>query len=71
MAVPKRRMSRSRTHHRRAQHDRLTAPTLSSCSNCGSPVRPHHVCSDCGQYRGKQIVAPIIELAGENLDGQD
>ncbi|MEY3012074.1 MAG: hypothetical protein RIT45_809 [Pseudomonadota bacterium] len=62
MAVPKRRMSKSRSRMRRAQHDRITSPTLSSCSNCGSPVRPHHVCGDCGQYRGRQVVAPVVEL---------
>lgn len=67
MAVPKRRMSKSRSRMRRAQHDRITSPTLSSCSNCGAPVRPHHVCNDCGQYRGKQIIAPIVELGDEGV----
>ena len=62
MAVPKRRTSKSRSLHRRAQHDRVELPTLSSCRNCSAPVRPHHVCGDCGQYRGKQIVAPVVAL---------
>ncbi len=58
MAVPKRRMSRSRTHKRRANHDKLTPVHLSACPNCGSPVRSHHVCKECGTYRGRQIVEP-------------
>ncbi|MCO4760140.1 MAG: 50S ribosomal protein L32 [Myxococcales bacterium] len=58
MAVPKRRMSRSRTHKRRANHDKLTPTPVSSCANCGSPVRSHHVCLECGTYRGREIVEP-------------
>ncbi len=58
MAVPKRRMSRSRTHKRRANHDKLSPVHLSTCANCGSPVRSHHVCRECGTYRGREIVAP-------------
>ena len=64
MAVPKKRMSRARKLSRRAQHDIITPPTLSSCSACGAPTRPHHVCNACGQYRGRQIIAPIVELGG-------
>ena len=58
MAVPKRRMSRSRTHKRRANHDKLSPVFLSSCSNCGAPVRSHHVCRECGTYRGREVIAP-------------
>ncbi len=63
MAVPKKRMSRARKLSRRAQHDKITPPTIGVCSNCGSPVRPHHVCAACGQYRKRQIVASVIELS--------
>ncbi len=64
MAVPKKRMSHARKMSRRAQHDIITAPTLSSCGACGAPTRPHHVCNQCGQYRGRQIIAPIVDLGG-------
>ena len=67
MAVPKKRMSRSRTGKRRANWDVITAPTLSTCANvsCGAPVRPHRVCGACGMYRGRQVLAgsaPAAEL---------
>ncbi len=26
------------------------------CSNCQARVVPHHVCPDCGYYRGRQVV---------------
>jgi len=54
MAVPKKRMSKSRSRMRRS-HNALTAPNLSPCPQCGDPKEPHRVCSSCGHYRGKQI----------------
>ena len=51
-AVPKRKISRTRRDKRRT-HWKLSAPTFSSCSNCGQPARPHIVCRSCGQYRGR------------------
>ncbi|MEG1572648.1 MAG: 50S ribosomal protein L32, partial [Bacteroidales bacterium] len=47
MPNPKWRFSKSRTRKRRA-HDSLTAPQLSTCSNCGVAVLYHHVCPECG-----------------------
>lgn len=55
MPVPKRRTSKSRRDKRRT-HDSLTAPTWSTCSNCGEPSKPHHVCAKCGHYKGKKVL---------------
>ncbi|MCR4315401.1 MAG: 50S ribosomal protein L32 [Planctomycetes bacterium] len=52
MAVPKRKMSVSRTHSRRA-HDSLRAALLVECPRCTTKIRPHRVCSSCGYYKGK------------------
>jgi len=60
MAVPKKRMSHARKMSRRAQHDKITPPTLTSCRNCSNPVRPHRICGQCGQYRGRQVIASIL-----------
>ena len=51
MAVPKRKMSRSNTRHRRSQW-KTTVVQVVDCANpaCGAKVRPHHACSECGQY---------------------
>jgi large subunit ribosomal protein L32 len=27
------------------------------CPNCNAPVVPHRVCTACGQYDGKQVIA--------------
>ena len=51
MAVPKRKMSRSNTRHRRSQW-KAVAPTLVTCANpaCGAKHLPHRACGECGQY---------------------
>ncbi len=56
MAVPKRKKSRSRTRHRKAQWLRTAPPTVASCARCKAAVRPHTVCNACGYYAGRQAV---------------
>jgi large subunit ribosomal protein L32 len=41
---------------RRAQHDKVTAPNVAPCSNCGEPTMPHRVCPSCGHYKGAKVV---------------
>lgn len=67
MAVPKRRLSKSRRNSRRANHDRLGLPTISGCRNCGARVRPHTVCGECGHYRGREVFEVPVEQE-EELD---
>jgi large subunit ribosomal protein L32 len=61
MAHPKRKISKTRRDKRRT-HYKATAPTLSSCSNCGSPTLYHRVCGECGFYRGKQAIEKEVAL---------
>lgn len=56
MAVPKRKLSRSRTRHRKAQWLKTSKPTTSTCKRCKSAVRPHTVCAECGTYDGKAVL---------------
>ncbi len=55
MALPKRRISRTRRDKRRT-HRVLTPVTTVTCSNCGRPALPHKVCSECGFYKGRQVI---------------
>ncbi len=56
MAVPKKKKSRMRRNHRRAQHDRISLKAMAICSNCGAPMFPHRACPSCGFYKGRMIV---------------
>jgi len=33
----------------------LTA--VNACPQCQAPKRPHHVCANCGTYKGRQVIA--------------
>lgn len=56
MPVPKRKMSRSNTRHRRAQWKATVVATV-PCPQCKSPKLPHAACNVCGVYKGRQILA--------------
>ncbi|MFA6082005.1 MAG: 50S ribosomal protein L32 [Patescibacteria group bacterium] len=58
MAMPKKRMSHMRSGTRRSQLS-ATLPTVMFCPNCHAPRQSHAVCENCGQYRGKQVVAKV------------
>jgi len=55
MAVPKKKTTRARKGTRRA-HQALSPLNLSLCPQCKQPVLPHHVCPNCGYYKGKQVI---------------
>ena len=57
MAVPKRRVSKTRRDKRRSNVWKLDAPTLVKCSKCGAYKRPHRVCSNCGFYNGREVIS--------------
>jgi len=56
MAVPKKKMSRSRTRRRKAGW-KLERPRMSTCPQCHAPKRPHRACPNCGTYRGHEVIA--------------
>lgn len=61
MAVPKRRTTRSKRNMRRANHDKVAAPTIIPCANCGAMTVPHRVCDACGHYKGRVVKATASE----------
>lgn len=56
MAVPKGKTSKSKKNMRRA-HDAVSAPGISTCPQCQEPKMPHRVCSNCGTYKGKEVIS--------------
>ena len=61
MAVPKKRKSKSKRDMRRA-HDHIKMPNVSSCPQCHEPVLSHHVCKNCGAYKGKTVIETEEEI---------
>jgi len=57
MAVPKRRISKTRRDKRRANiHASVGQHVL--CSHCKQPKMAHRLCPHCGYYAGVEIVEP-------------
>ncbi|WP_338971364.1 50S ribosomal protein L32 [Spiroplasma endosymbiont of Panorpa germanica] len=55
MAVPFRKTSKAAKNKRRS-HLSLVSNAIISCQNCGAMIRPHRVCRECGNYKGKEVV---------------
>jgi large subunit ribosomal protein L32 len=49
------RHTRAHTANRRSHHA-LKTPMLAVCTNCGATHRPHHMCLECGFYKGRQVM---------------
>ena len=58
MAVPKKKVSKSRRNMRRS-HDALKPSAYVECANCGEYKRPHHVCLAGGHYRGGEVTEAV------------
>ncbi|NNN11310.1 MAG: 50S ribosomal protein L32 [Acidimicrobiaceae bacterium] len=56
MAVPKKKTSKAKGRSRKASAWRLELPNRSTCPSCRVSKRPHHVCGNCGWYKGRQAV---------------
>ncbi len=58
MANPKKKHTPMRRDMRRSANFKLTAASLSKCSNCAVAILPHRVCPACGFYKGELVLAP-------------
>lgn len=61
VAVPKQRHTKSRRNKRRL-HIFAKVPTLTLCSKCGKPTRPHTICWNCGYYKGQEVIDVLKKL---------
>ncbi len=59
--VPKQHHTRSSINQRR-MHIFIKQPSLSKCPKCGKPVLSHTVCSNCGFYKGVQVIDVLKKL---------
>lgn len=56
MPVPKQKKGRAKTHSRRSANMKISAPAKSTCPRCGAVKLPHHVCLNCGYYKGREVI---------------
>ena len=55
MAVPFRRTSKTKKRMRRT-HLKKEAPSITTCPKCGATLKPHRACTECGNYKGKEVI---------------
>ena len=60
MAVSKRKKSKSKRDKRRT-HQKISAPNLANCPECGEAKLPHHACPSCGYYKGRKVVDTEVD----------
>jgi large subunit ribosomal protein L32 len=60
MAVPKKKISKSRRNMRRS-HDKLNMIVSGHCNNCQAYKTNHNMCEECGFYKGVLVKAPKIK----------
>ncbi len=61
MAVPKKKVSKSRRNMRRS-HQALATAAYVEDQDSGELRRPHHIDLKSGMYRGRQILEPKSEV---------
>ncbi len=54
-ALPKKKISHSAQGKRRS-HLGIEMPNLMACPQCHALKLPHHVCPNCGTYKGEQVL---------------
>jgi len=61
MPEPKQRHTKSRRNNRRS-HLALKLGSVSVCPKCKSEVLPHHMCANCGFYKGREVIDVLRKL---------
>ncbi len=56
MAVPKRKVSKSKTASRKAQNMKRKIARAGLDGESGAPSLPHRVCPSTGKYNGRQVI---------------
>ncbi|MBF0112468.1 MAG: 50S ribosomal protein L32 [Desulfamplus sp.] len=64
MAVPKKKVSKSRGRKRRT-HQKVSVPTYTTCPECKETKLPHAACPACGVYRGRSVIRQSVAQSEE------
>jgi len=55
MSVPTQRRTKGYKKNR-ASHFALSTPNTKKCEKCGEIVLHHRACTNCGTYKGRQVI---------------
>ena len=55
MAVPARKVSKTSGRTRRT-HYKISEKEVTTCPKCGAKVKPHRVRTECGTYKGNEVI---------------
>lgn len=61
MPHPKKRTSKSAKNERRSHHS-LKEIFIAVCEKCGGAIKPHHACTACGFYNGKDFSKKEVKV---------
>ncbi|MGI8824644.1 MAG: 50S ribosomal protein L32 [Chloroflexota bacterium] len=62
-AQPKKKVSHAKKNSRRSQ-DAIALSAIILCSHCRRPHVSHHVCTNCGYYAGREVIADERDRTG-------
>ncbi|MCQ2392587.1 MAG: 50S ribosomal protein L32 [Kiritimatiellae bacterium] len=57
MASPKNRVSKMRKRQRVASLEKAIIASVQACPVCGGLKQAHHVCPNCGTYKGRKVLS--------------
>jgi len=58
-----RRGRHTKTHQRsKRAHLKLSQVALIHCSHCNALTLPHQICTNCGYYKGRQVIDVLAKL---------
>ena len=57
MASPQNRVSKMRKRQRVASLEKAIVASVQACPVCGGMKQSHHVCPQCGTYKGRKVVS--------------
>ena len=55
MAVPFRRTSKTKKRMRRTPLKKEVVG-MTACPKCGAMIQPHRACTECGYYKGREVI---------------
>ena len=57
MASPKNKKSKMRKRQRVGQLGKAILASVQACPECGGMKQAHHVCPNCGMYKGRKVLS--------------